>query len=88
MSNFEREYENEKAVYWHEASDSEYSEEDLRALDEYDDLDYDQRQRVLQIFDDETLENFGIIPEGWSNWSRDPDLDPDAWDMPDSWYGE
>ena len=26
------------------------------------------------------------LPEGWENWGKDPDTDPDAWDMPDSWY--
>ena len=27
-------------------------------------------------------------PEGWESWGKDPDTDPDAWDMPDSWWGE
>ena len=82
------EYENEKAGQWFDETGREYTEEDTRALDDYDNLDFDQRQRVLHIFDDEILEDYGIIPEGWSNWSRDPDTDPDAWDMPDTWYGE
>lgn len=74
--------------YGHEDYDDSYSAEDYEMLGNYDELDYDQRQRVLRIFDDEILERYCIIPEGWSNWGGDPDTDPDAWDMPDSWYGE